>query len=554
MALALAVVLGIGGVVAISLSGPLEDTSSQADPSLAGGDEDSPADAAGSQAAGGDARAGGVLEENDTDGDVGAEAGTNATNSSRVRANATNLTLEGPANVSVDTPESYHGRLSAAEQGIPHQSIELRVDGHHAATAQTNESGHYQTMLAIAEAGNHTLQAFAWNASSALEEQSSPLNVTAQAPQPPRPVFEGGGWPMFRADPARTGARGTAGPGDGSLLWALETDLDVRGSPAVAADTVYVGTSGVADCCRPTLFAVNASTGEPIWEVTREHGFGSPVVQGDTLLVGAGPDLLAYDAGNGTQLWSRSVDFTTVAPALDNNTVYTVDDPGQESTAVRARDIETGEQRWSRELSGEPEADPAIASGVLYVGLGSTLHALETATGATEWTFEADETLFAPPAIANGTVYTGSIAGSIYAVNADSGEQVWRNTIHGTPGGLAVGGERVHVGSTAGWLYAFDVASGDYRLNESLASGALAGPALTDDTLYLALRGGDVVALDAASGAEHWSFPVAGHEHERISSSPAVVDGRLFVGIDDNCTGCADTGLVALDAGEAKAD
>lgn len=504
-----------------------------------------------------------TTEDSPTDGDgQPTTTGEDATDEALQEGNGTdveddppaNLTLAGPDRLAVDEEATFHGRLTVDGEPVAGDVIELHVDGEATVQAETDAGGAYEARLVFDAEGEHRVQATAANAS--LTVDSPRLDVTVTVAQAPIT----GAWSMLRGDPARTGAQDTAGPGDGSLVWELDTELDVRTEPAVAGDRVFVGTGGHADCCRPTFLAVNASTGEVVWNTTREHGFGSPVVHEGRVVVGSGSDLLALDAGNGSQLWSRTVDLAPgPAPAIEGDAVYTVEDPGEETSLV-ARSLDTGEQRWSRALGGEPETSPAVVDGTVYVGLGSTLYALDAGTGATEWTFEAQALLVSAPAVADGIVHTASLAGEgtgevVYAVDAGSGEKLWTNTLHGRPGdALAVAGGQVYVASTAGWLYSFDAETGDYGLNESLEGGVLGGPSVTGGTVYLAPRTGTVVALDALNGAQRWSFPVAGHSMEEIRGSPVVVDGRLFVGIDDDCTGCSDTGLIALDAGASTSE
>jgi len=55
-------------------------------------------------------------------------------------------------------------------------------------------------------------------------------------------------------------------------------------------------------------------------------------------------------------------------------------------------------------------------------------------------------------------------------------------------------------------------------------------PAVVDGTVYVGSDGGSVYALDAADGTEQWSTKF---EMASVDSSPAVVDGTVYVGSDD---------------------
>lgn len=539
-ALVVTLLVGFGGIVGLQIAGPGPGGLIDEDDT----DDSDPPDEAGEATAGSD--------QASPQEDAEAVNGTDA-DPPQIPAN---LTLDGPRHLETGAEGTFHGRLLVDGEPLPEETVELHADGNLSARVETNASGGYEASIGFTAEGEHRVGSTVANASLAVESRI--LNVTVTAPEP-APVT--GAWSMLRGDVARTGARSTLGPGEGTLVWDLDTELDVRHEPAVAGGLVFFGTSGDADCCEPTFRAVNATTGEPVWNTTREHGFGSPVVGDGLVLVAAGPELIALDARDGTEDWSRSVDPASgVAPVLGEDTVYTVETPGEETTAVTARSLATGDVRWRTELGGEPETSPALLDGTVYVGLGSTMYALDVATGTVTWTHEGPATFVSAPAIDDGVVLTASLgepgrAATVDALDAASGEALWSNTVSGEPGdAVAVHGGEVYVPTGAGWLYAFDVASGDYVLNESIEGGTLGGPAVAGDTVYVAGRQGTVVALAAEDGAQRWSFPVAGHDQDAITGSPVVVDGRLFVGVDDDCTGCTDTGLVALDAGSRAAE
>lgn len=62
-------------------------------------------------------------------------------------------------------------------------------------------------------------------------------------------------------------------------------------------------------------------------------------------------------------------------------------------------------------------------------------------------------------------------------------------------------------------------------------------PAVVDGTVYVGSRDGRLYALNAATGAKRWEFPTGSW----VESSPAVVDGRVYFGSQDGM-------LRALDA------
>ncbi|MEQ1860986.1 MAG: PQQ-binding-like beta-propeller repeat protein [Chthoniobacteraceae bacterium] len=75
-----------------------------------------------------------------------------------------------------------------------------------------------------------------------------------------------------------------------------------------------------------------------------------------------------------------------------------------------------------------PLSAPTIANGLVYVARPNAheVIAVETDTGKVRWRFTANGRVDTPPAIHRGLCLFGSAAGSVYALRADTGAQVWR--------------------------------------------------------------------------------------------------------------------------------
>jgi outer membrane protein assembly factor BamB len=68
--------------------------------------------------------------------------------------------------------------------------------------------------------------------------------------------------------------------------------------------------------------------------------------------------------------------------------------------------------------------------------------------------------VYSSPAVAGGVVYVGSYDGHVYALDAKTGERLWRyQTGDEVVSSPAVAGGVVYVGSWDDYLYALDVGS-----------------------------------------------------------------------------------------------
>jgi polyvinyl alcohol dehydrogenase (cytochrome) len=157
------------------------------------------------------------------------------------------------------------------------------------------------------------------------------------------------------------------------------------------------------------------------------------------------------------------------------------------------------------------------------------------ATLGQAWFFNTDDVVTASPAVAGGTVYVGDWSGVFYAIDAETGDERWRY--------------RTEVHPT---VYSGQIVSS-------------AAVAEVDGTSRVFVGAGkSVLALDADTGEQAWSFDLADLDragnHEpgddiedvqrptEVQSSPVVVDGAVIVGFDAHNRPGFRAGLVALDA------
>lgn len=304
-------------------------------------------------------------------------------------------------------------------------------------------------------------------------------------------------------------------------------------------------------------------------------------------------ELWHYDLGAGT--WAP--------PVADDNTIYVGTGKGT-FHAVRTTD---GTARWV--WSGAHAIDgAAVVAGetVFVVDTKSNLIALGRTDGALRWRFALhDEVIAGKPApdnptfnhraptplVLDGVVYCGSSDGGLYAVDAATGQKLWRHDAkapvfsgigrHGddtlmfgamdgsvvlldrrtqretlrvkTGGGVVttpvIAGSRLVVGSRDYLLYGFDPVTGEAAWKYSYwFSWIESTPVLRDGLLYVGASDySRVTALDPATGRAVWSTPV----HGMNWGSPLVTADRVFTGTAaQNLPGTVIDhagGLVALD-------
>ena len=189
--------------------------------------------------------------------------------------------------------------------------------------------------------------------------------------------------------------------------------------------------------------------------------------------------------------------------------------------------------------SPEGWASPVLGDGVLLVAHRDELLALDPETLQPRWSFPAEAgeedldpiALYGTPAVAGGTVFVPTYDGTLYALDATSGELRWQpyETDGALIGGVAASQDTIYFGSSDGQLYALDAASGEprwpaFETDEPVWST----PVLAGDTLYVTSLDGRLYALEAATGVQRWFFETGAG----VASPPAVNEaaGLVYVG------------------------
>jgi quinohemoprotein ethanol dehydrogenase len=156
----------------------------------------------------------------------------------------------------------------------------------------------------------------------------------------------------------------------------------------------------------------------------------------------------------------------------------------------------------------------------------------------------------ATPIVVDGVMYTSSTRGYVYALNAETGKELWRFDPHVILAtlrnpccdlvnrGVAVWRGRVYVASVDGRLHALNAATGaelwsaDTIVDHSLFYSSTGAPQIAGKVVVVGNGGSDmgtrgvrgyVSAYDLETGALRWRFftvPPAPAVHSRIASSP----------------------------------
>jgi len=211
-------------------------------------------------------------------------------------------------------------------------------------------------------------------------------------------------------------------------------------------------------------------------------------------------------------------------------------------TALDVNNVHKLQLKWSHR-EGLPSDDatftsPAVANGVVYISeYDGVLYALNASTGEGLWRNSA-VAAGSTPAVANGMVYVGGLDGNVYGVNASSGAVIWSYSTFGyLESAPAVANGVVYIASTDARVYALNAQTGALLwsyLTETpsppdYSVALFSSCAVVNGAVYIGTANGDVLALNANTGAKLWSYTAGNY----VYSSPAVANGTVYVGSYD---------------------
>ncbi|HEY0214118.1 MAG TPA: PQQ-binding-like beta-propeller repeat protein [Paenirhodobacter sp.] len=386
---------------------------------------------------------------------------------------------------------------------------------------------------------------------------------------------------------------GIAVLGMAATLAACEKEVVLSGDRLDPRDVIE-GTANApktaVNTARPiALPAARANADWPQRAGNAEHNLLNPALGAGTTLVWSAP------IGAGDSRRYRLVAEPVVAGAR----VFTIDSRGTVTATSTG-----GARLWQMDATppGDRDADASGAGlaydgGTLYVTSGfSQMVALDAATGALRWRQDFDAGIGGAPTVSDGIVYVSVRDGSAWAVRASDGKVLWlinsapaRAGLGGTSapavgdrvavfpfatgemiavmkkqgmtmwqGQVAGGrtgrgytivsdltgepvimGNTLYAGSSAGKLSAFDLETGDRKWTAD--EGANAPVQVAGGSVFLTSDRGQIVRLDAATGAVIWAHDLPYYVKERqkkqsqiyVHYGPVLAGGKLFVASTD---------------------
>ncbi len=285
----------------------------------------------------------------------------------------------------------------------------------------------------------------------------------------------------------------------------------------------------------PQFTCFDAYTGKVIWQINNAE-------------LGAGPGattIIAY--GN---LYAITPSGYTVRPGANSLIAYGspkdwsmfLGDPSHKATGYGAPTNMT--LKWKFPTDAQVVSSPAVVQGKVYIGsYDKNWYCLNSSTGAKIWNFTTGFHIMSSPAVVNNKVYTGADDGYVYCLDANTGQQIWKTAAPGQVlhiimgiiveyrGSPTVVDGKVYVGSLDHNLYCLNADTGAVLWTINTSGAIVSTPTyIANDGLYFASMDGFVYKVNPQNGNIIWNQSTPIGREISMMGTPAVGDGKVFIG------------------------
>ncbi len=341
-------------------------------------------------------------------------------------------------------------------------------------------------------------------------------------------------WPMYGLTPQRTrnASNLTSIAPPYRVVWRSTALGVLEYPPSYAQGVLYLTTDAGWASARDVF------TGKILWSRHFKPLVGEPALYRHRVYFGAyDKRVYALDQRNGKTVWSTQLGALIESPpVISDGRVYMTDLAGN----VRALDADSGKVLWTFHASGAIKHGPALDNGHVFFGdYAGVMYSLRASDGHLAWRTQTNGlaagyrhgNFYSTPAVAYGRVYIGNTDGKVYSFVEATGHVAWTSTfpdwVYGSP---AISNSLVFAVSYDGTVAALNARSGAQLWSHRLADRSLSSATIIGRYLYVsdlgANRGaapGHVYAFNPGNGKLVWHFN-DGKYHSVIAAA-----GRLIV-------------------------
>ena len=345
--------------------------------------------------------------------------------------------------------------------------------------------------------------------------------------------------------------------GSERIAWQFKAEGSINSSPIVWNGNVYFGANdGV-------IYCLNKENGKVKWRYEVEEKeprafifFSTPTIAEGRLYIGAAnKQLYCLDAETGKLVWKyMASDWIRSRPACQGDKVYVASIDG----TIHCLKQKNGEAQleWKTKVGTHPIfSDLTLSKENLFITSSDLyLYCINTKNGKVRWrrslledSYEmvvryrgakrerlaGGEDYQSSPVIAEGKVFIGGPSHFVYAIDAESGKEIWRFEVGGQiAGGPVYSNSRIFVGQKGGteYFYCLDAKTGNLIWKQKVG-WVWSTANVSDGRVFVPSNDGYAYCLREEDGAILWRYK-AGRD---LYSSPPVSDGIVYFGSWDGC-------------------
>ena len=202
---------------------------------------------------------------------------------------------------------------------------------------------------------------------------------------------------------------------------------------------------------------------------------------------------------------------------------------------VYAFERETGNVRWKYKVSERGVASDVLRLGhnVYAVTLGDEVICLDLDTGRYKWSFHSgfsgqDFHWTSSPAVIGDRVYFGGLDGTVYALDSQTGKQIWKKDLGArTTTSIVLHGRHLYVGTSNRRMYRLDSNSGEVLSDLATESTPRGHLVIASDSLLVFMGDEILASLDLSLKKLRWSAEAS---KEWTSARPYLWRGTVLGG------------------------
>ncbi len=321
------------------------------------------------------------------------------------------------------------------------------------------------------------------------------------------------------------GGSGATGDGQPRLRWKFMAEDEIRSTPLVHDNMLYVGTYD------QNLYALDPATGALRWKFATEGGICStPAGAGDLVVFGSEDNnVYALNVAQHAVQWLfQTKSRVRSSPRLTDTTCYIGSDDGH----LYALDLQTGYELWRYRTWKPLRCTPSVYEQMIYIGSEDcSVYGVEAVSGVMKWKFQTLREITSSPVVVDKCVLIGSMDGHVYCFDAELGWQIWRyKTAHYILGGPKSQHGLVYIGSTDQNLYAIDLKTGKLAWKFQAGGQISSTPLISGDLLFFTSIDQNLYCLNARSGRLAWRYRAGG----MIPGSPILHERTIYFGATDS--------------------